>query len=177
MKRSAPLARRSPLRAKPPARRAKPARLPAQTASMADGTRDWHDARHKIEAEGACRVCGRTDEDLRAAGRPPHERVEAAHTLGRSHDEPHPDGRTRTVEFTDGTTKVVPVLWVNPLDVVPLDTECHRDYDSHRLNLKPYLTADELARAEALVGAGQAERRLMGVFWRSLPLRDLTRPS
>jgi hypothetical protein len=137
--------------------------MTAWTASTADGTRDWLDARHKVEGEGRCRVCGRSDADLRAAGRPDHERVEAAHTLGRKHDGPHPDGSGRR--------------WVNPLDVVPLDTECHRDYDSHRLNLKPYLTAAELARAEALVGPGQAERRLMGVFWRSLPLRDLSTPT
>lgn len=128
---------------------------------MADPERDWSDARAKIEAEGRCRVCGRDDADLRALGRPAHERVEAAHVIGRAYDGPHPDGR--------------PGRWVNPDDVVPLCTEDHRDYDAHRLNLAPYLKPVEYVRATRLVGHGPAERRIMGAAWREVVWEGSTR--
>ena len=54
------------------------------------------------------------------------------------------------------------VVTVHPLAVVPLCKHHHLLYDSHRLDLHPYLTADELAFAVARVGEGDALRRIRG---------------
>ena len=95
--------------------------------------RDWTEARAKVAAEGACRVCG--------AGRP-----QAAHLIGRRLDRADAHGAVR----------------VHPDDVVPLCARCHRAYDGRRLDLVPYLTRAEQARAVALVGLVAALRRLSG---------------
>lgn len=87
-------------------------------------------AREKVEREGGCRVCGA-----------PADVCDAAHTWNRGQG---------GAGFDD------------PDAVVPLCSRikggdgCHDDYDAHRLDLLPYLTADEQV---ALVRyAGSIER-------------------
>lgn len=85
--------------------------------------RDWADARAKVEEEGECRVCGSS------------EHLEAAHIMGRKHDEPKGS-----------------VLYVRPERIVPLcgtfsKNECHAAFDAHRLELLIHLTCAEQARA------------------------------
>ena len=104
----------------------------------------------KVKREGACRVCGRRDEDLVTAG----QRVEAAHTIGRVHDRPRP------VPEVEGDP--LGPLWVDPLDVVPLCSADHRLYDARRLDLLPHMTLAEQARAVGHVGIVAALRRLTG---------------
>jgi hypothetical protein len=94
---------------------------------MASARRDWKAARAKVDAEGECRVC-----------QSPHD-LQAAHTVGRSHDP------------TTGK--------VRPVDVVPLCGPCHRQYDARALSLLPYLTHDEQAAAVEHVGIVSAYRR------------------
>jgi hypothetical protein len=95
--------------------------------------RDWSAARAKLAGEGVCRVCGA-------------EHPQAAHLIGRRHDTPSENGALR----------------VEADDVVPLCERCHRAYDAHRLDLLPYLTRAEQARAVELVGLVAALRRLSG---------------
>jgi hypothetical protein len=95
--------------------------------------RDWSAARTKLAAEGVCRVC---------AGEP----VQAAHLIGRRHDRAGEQGARA----------------VDPDDIVPLCEVCHRAYDARRLDLLPYLTRAEQARAVELVGLMAALRRLSG---------------
>ena len=90
--------------------------------------RDWAAARMKVDREGRCRVC-------KAPGR-----VEAAHTIGRTHDPK--DGKVR------------------PVDIVPLCNSCHRAYDERRLSILEYLTYEEQAAAVGHVGILRALKRL-----------------
>jgi hypothetical protein len=92
--------------------------------------RDWTDARAKVDEEGCCRICKRTDKKL-----------EAAHVLGREHDQPKvtADGR------------VLKTLYVDPDRVFPacgpFPDGCHGDADYRRINVLPYLTMEEQLRA------------------------------
>lgn len=101
--------------------------------------RDWTDAHAKIEAEGHCRIGERC-----------HGRVEAAHVIGRKHDEPIDELAPRVV------------LYVHPDDVVPLCTRHHRLYDAHDLDICPYLSLAEQARAALHVGLVRALARTTG---------------
>lgn len=102
--------------------------------------RDWDAAIAKRDAEGCCRVCGATTN------------LEAAHVMGREHDEPaHPGSR---------------VLYVAPARIFvlcgPFPAGCHGDFDHHRLDVLHLLTADEQAQAVADAGGiEQARRRLL----------------
>lgn len=97
--------------------------------------REWHDALMKVASEGRCRVCGRV------------ESVQAAHVIGRRHDDA--GGR------------------VDPRDIVPLCSRtpegaggCHQAYDDARtLDVLPYLTLEEQSRAALHVGLVGALRR------------------
>lgn len=93
-------------------------------------TRDWSYAIAKVEGEKRCRACGST------------EHVEAAHVVGRKHDEPASPGS--------------PVLFVRPERIVPLcgpfPDGCHGEYDHKRLDLLPFLKAEE--QAQAVLDAG-----------------------
>lgn len=119
---------------------------------MSEPRRDWTDARAKVDHAGRCRVCGLDVDQLAAIGRS----LEAAHTIGRTHDEPRP-------EVSES------VLWVNPDHVVELcgpatsTATCHAAYDGHRLDLLPLLTTDEQAAAVRSAGTiAAAVRRLTG---------------
>jgi len=48
------------------------------------------------------------------------------------------------------------------LAVVPLCRTCHTAFDSHRLDLLPFLTYEEQAEAVRVVGIERARRRLGG---------------
>lgn len=105
--------------------------------------RDWDDAHGKVAAEGRCRVCGATDS------------VEAAHVVGRKHDQPIAHDH--------------PVIYVHPDDVVPLCGRtpdgrggCHVEYDRRDLDLLPYLTLAEQSRAAGHVGLVRALARTTG---------------
>lgn len=110
--------------------------------------RNWHDAQEKVNAEGKCRNCQRTTEQLRAIGR----RLEAAHLLGRVYDAKGAGG----------------IRYVHPDSVIPLcgpptDTgTCHHEFDAHRLRLWHRLNPQEEGWVLARVGEGQARRRING---------------
>lgn len=114
--------------------------------------RDWSAARAKVDEKGRCRACGLDVFQLAELGRS----LEAAHTIGRVHDEPRPE-----VSET--------ILWVNPDHVVELcgpatstDT-CHAAYDGHRLDLLPLMTTDEQVAAVRCAGTiAAAVKRLSG---------------
>jgi len=67
--------------------------------------------------------------------------LQAAHTIGRKYD----DRRTGVVD---------------PRDIVPLCAHDHAAFDQRRLDLLPYLTLDEQARAVEHVGIERARNRL-----------------
>jgi len=94
-------------------------------------------ARAKVEREGGCRVCGA-----------PADKCDAAHVWDRSLGGPGFD---------------------NPDAIVPLCSRikggigCHDDYDTHRLDLLPYLTTDEQVALVRYAGSiERARRRAMG---------------
>lgn len=93
--------------------------------------RDWDDARAKVEEEGCCRICKRTDRKL-----------EAAHVLGREHDEP---------KVSERTGEILQELYVDPDRVFPacgpFPEGCHGDAEHRRINVLPYLTLEEQIRA------------------------------
>lgn len=100
--------------------------------------RDWTAANEKVEAEGECRVCGRSDLKL-----------ERAHVIGRFRD----------AEIRPGLRRV------DADSIVPLcgpfgDTDrCHTRYDRHALDLLPHLTLSEQVRAVQDAGGIEAARR------------------
>lgn len=107
----------------------------------------WTDALAKVAAEGKCRVCGSV------------LRVEAAHVVGRARDRRGADG----------------ITVVHPDSIVPLcgpatsSGTCHGRYDAHELDLAPYLTAEEGARA--VLDAGGLWAAVRRVSGRSVPTR------
>lgn len=103
--------------------------------------RDWTLARAKVESERCCRVCQA------------RERVQAAHTIGRTHDKAKPKLLL---------TGVTATLFVDPVDVVPLCERHHQAYDKRELDLLPFLTIEEQAAAVSHVGIISALRRLTG---------------
>ena len=98
--------------------------------------RDWTAARAKVDNAPGCRKCGRG------------HGLEAAHIVGRKYD--------RKLDRS-GHKRVV-----DPESVVPLCRDCHTAYDSYRLDLLPYLTNEEQARAALDVGLFAAFRRITG---------------
>ena len=148
MKRGGPLTRTTPLRRVSPFRtvttmtRRKPLQGAVGRVAAKLQERDWTPARAKVAAEG-CRM----RRDGLCSGP-----VQAAHTIGRRYDPPHP---TRP-----GARIVLAV------HVVGLCEHHHGRYDAHALNLRPHLTEEEWQAAVALVGEGPALRRVMGSAWR-----------
>lgn len=83
--------------------------------------------------DGGCRVCG-------------EHPVELAHVIGRIHDR-----------------RVGSVVEVDPDSVIGLCGDHHRAYDARTLDLLPYLTAAEQARAVLDAGSIEsARRRIIG---------------
>lgn len=110
--------------------------------------RDWTLARQKVEAEGRCRACARSDVKL-----------EAAHVTGRRNDEKAP------LRAIDGLTKGM----VHPDRVFPLcgpsvnTGTCHNKYDASRLDARWILSREEWCQAIMDEGSfGAAEHRLGG---------------
>jgi hypothetical protein len=100
--------------------------------SPARARRDWTEPRKKVEFEGACRVCGREGITL-----------DPAHIIPRS--------------------RVGPGEGEHYDNIVPLCRErCHRAFDEGGLDLLPYLTLSEQAKAARLVGIAEAYRRTTG---------------
>lgn len=92
--------------------------------------RDWSDARAKVDEEGCCRICKRS-------GRP----LEAAHVLGREHDEPKlgKDGWPLKELYVE-RDRIFPACG-------PFPDNCHGDVDHNRINYLPFLTLDEQLQA------------------------------
>lgn len=103
--------------------------------------RDWRDALAHHEGK-PCRVCVRWPREL-------------AHVIPRESDWRGRRGRG--------------VVRVHPLAVVPLCVTHHRAYDSHQLDLLPHLKQEELQHAFALVGEGEALRRIRGWKMAGIP--------
>lgn len=106
--------------------------------------RFWDDARAKVEQEGACRICKRTDLKL-----------EAAHVLGRAYDEPR----------IGASGQPLKELYVDPDRIIPacgpFPENCHGDVDLKRIDLLPHLTIEEELRAVKDAGGIQAARTLL----------------
>lgn len=111
--------------------------------------RDWSDARAKIEEEGACRACGRNQYNAR---------IEAAHTIGREHDQQLMHGTCEGAGCA-GCNQHGVVKWVNPDDVIPLcgpatsTGTCHGKQHAHLLDLLPILSPEEQVRAVQVTGS------------------------
>ena len=83
--------------------------------------REWTEARAKVEAESKCRFCGLSEGEYYVGeSGPSFCRLEAAHLWPRSR----------------GGTQ-------NPDGIVPLCGDCHRLFDSFRLDLLAVLSSDE----------------------------------
>lgn len=93
--------------------------------------RDWTDARAKVEEEGCCRIC-----------KTKARKLEAAHVIGRQHDEP---------KVNKATGEILKELYVHPDRIVPLcgpfPEGCHGDVDYNRVNLVHHLTIEEQVQA------------------------------
>lgn len=97
--------------------------------------RDWTEPRQKVEAEGHCRVCGRSGLKL-----------DAAHIIPRSRVAPGPG------EHVDN---IVPLC----------AERCHPAFDTGGFDLLPYLTIGEQAYATRLVGMLEALQRTTNRGW------------
>lgn len=127
--------------------------------------RDWTDARDKVDEEGCCRYCGRSDRPL-----------EAAHLDGQKYDEPADcktckgSGRRLAGAGPCGVCKgsgQTSTYYVDPVRTVPLcgpqvDTgTCHNLFDTGQLDLLPVLKLEEeLAVVKSLRGIEPARIRL-----------------
>lgn len=105
-----------------------------------DPQRSWEQAIRKVEREGACRVCGCTQD------------LQAAHTISRQLQDVEVEGPR------GGKALVVPEN-----AIVPLCRAHHEAYDARRLDLLPYLFLPEQVNAvEAAGGITGANKRLSG---------------
>jgi len=104
--------------------------------------RDWSDARAKVEEEGCCRICKRTDRPL-----------EAAHVLGREHDEP---------KVSKTTGEILKELYVHPDRVIPacgpFPEGCHGAQHNREINTQAHLTLEEQLQAVRDAGSIEAAR-------------------
>ena len=116
-------------------------RKPRKALKRTEPKRDWTDGRAKVEEEGCCRICKRSDCPL-----------EAAHVLGREHDEPKigADGWPLKELYVD-PDRIVPACG-------PFPAGCHGDIDMRRINLLHYLTLSEQLQAVKDAGGIEAAR-------------------
>src|SRR6185437_16874831 len=100
--------------------------------------RDWSLAITKVEEEGCCRICKRTDRKL-----------DASHILGREHDEPKvgADGRPLK-ELLVHPARIIPACGPYPL-------HCHGAQHRHEVDTLRYLTLEE--QLMAVKDAGSIE--------------------
>lgn len=96
--------------------------------------RDWAEPRAKVEEEGRCRYCGRSD-----------RRLEAAHVIPRS---------VAPGLANQGAVNVVPLCGGDASG-----PGCHERYDAHEISLLGYLTAREEAAAVLIAGGLELARR------------------
>jgi hypothetical protein len=112
--------------------RAASRRVPPR-ALFTSSSRDWTQARAKVDAEARCRFCG-TSQSI--------ARLEAAHIIPRS---------------------LAPNGGEDPLNIVPLcatSSRCHQAYDQGRIDLLPVLTLEEQECAVRLAGGLAAALRV-----------------
>ena len=103
----------------------------------------WADAIHKLENEGACRVCSMHGEDTNGP-------LEAAHSINQAAQDVILTG-PRGGQY----------MYVQPDAVVPLCSMHHRRYDARGLDLLPYMSVPEQINAvDAAGGIYAALRRL-----------------
>jgi len=118
------------------------ARRPRKKLRRSEPKRDWTDARAKVDHEGCCRICKRTDRKL-----------EAAHVLGREHDEP---------KVSKTTGEILQELYVHPDRVFPacgpFPAGCHGDAEYRRINVLSHLTLEEQLQAVKDAGGIEAAR-------------------
>jgi hypothetical protein len=107
--------------------------------------RDWADARAKVEHEGCCRICKKSE----APGRP----LEAAHVLGREHDEP---------KVSRTTGEILQELYVKPERIFPAcgpsPGGCHGEAERNEINVLQFLTLEEQLQAVKDAGGIEAAR-------------------
>jgi hypothetical protein len=112
------------------------------TLNQRQPDRDWTAARAKVEEEGCCRICKRTDRKL-----------DAAHVLGREHDEP---------KVSRSTGEILKELYVDPDRIFPacgpFPDNCHGDVDFNRINYLQVLTLPEQIKAVEDAGGIEAAR-------------------
>jgi hypothetical protein len=112
------------------------------TMKRSEPARDWTDARAKVDEEGCCRICKRSDRKL-----------ESAHVLGREHDEP---------KVNKATGEILKELYVHPDRIFPacgpFPDGCHGDVDLNRVNYLQYLTLEEQVQAVRDAGGIDAAR-------------------
>jgi len=118
---------------------AKNARRPMRRS---EPKRDWTDAHAKVQEEGCCRICKRTDRPL-----------EAAHVLGREHDEP---------KISKSTGEILKELYVHPDRIFPacgpFPAGCHGDAEHRNINVLSHLTLEEQLQAVRDAGSIEAAR-------------------
>jgi hypothetical protein len=132
------------LSASAPSSRSKPAgtRKSRKPLRRSEPKRDWTDARAKVDHEGCCRICKRTDRPL-----------EVAHVLGREHDEP---------KVSKTTGEILQELYVHPDRIFPacgpFPEGCHGDAEYRRINVLSHLTLEEQLQAVKDAGGIEAAR-------------------
>lgn len=97
--------------------------------------RIWTHAREKVDLEGMCRRCGGVVD------------VQAAHTIGRVHDQNEPLYFRPWKPYT-----------VAPERVIPLCRGCHEAFDGGRISIEALLNVDEAAQAVADAGSIEGAR-------------------
>lgn len=106
----------------------------------------WADARAKVDREGECRLHGGRQGECDG-------RLEAAHVLGRRHDETPIEGREHLWERG---------WYVAPERVIPLCSLHHRLFDAHQVDV-----LGRLHLAEELQAVVDARSRRRATAWRS----------
>lgn len=114
------------------------ASAPRRRTKRSEPKRDWSLAITKVEEEGCCRICKRTDRKL-----------DASHVLGREHDEPKvgADGRPLKELFVH-PDRIIPACG-------PFPEGCHGAMHRHEVDVLQNLTLDE--QLQAVKDAGSIE--------------------
>lgn len=132
---------------------------PRKAMRRTEPKRDWTDARAKVEEEACCRICKRSE----ASDRP----LEAAHVLGREHDEPKlgADGWPLKELYVD-PERIFPACGPSP-------SGCHGEAERNEINVLSVLSLSEQIKAVEDAGGIEAARiRLAPVDHRDEVERD-----